>query len=101
MTGFFITFEGGEGSGKTTQLKALLAYLHSRRLDAVQTRDPGGTTIGKYKTFKTHMEKMKAEVDGWQAAAKSSPAARWSSTHLDQAWGGGGGERVREGALEG
>ncbi len=46
MTGFFITFEGGEGSGKTTQLKALLAYLHSRRLDAVQTRDPGGTTIG-------------------------------------------------------
>jgi dTMP kinase len=45
MTGFFITFEGGEGSGKTTQLKALLAYLHSRRLDAVQTRDPGGTTI--------------------------------------------------------
>lgn len=46
MTGFFITFEGGEGSGKTTQLKALLAYLRSRGMDAVPTRDPGGTTIG-------------------------------------------------------
>jgi dTMP kinase len=46
MPGFFITFEGGEGSGKTTQLKALLTHLRSQRLDAVQTRDPGGTAIG-------------------------------------------------------
>ena len=46
MRGFFITFEGGEGSGKTTQLGALLANLGSRRVDAVQTRDPGGTAIG-------------------------------------------------------
>jgi dTMP kinase len=46
MPGFFITFEGGEGSGKTTQLKALLAHVHARHGDAVQTRDPGGTAIG-------------------------------------------------------
>jgi dTMP kinase len=46
MPGFFITFEGGEGSGKTTQLKALLTHLHSLQRDAVQTRDPGGTAIG-------------------------------------------------------
>lgn len=46
MPGFFITFEGGEGSGKTTQLKALLAHLRTRQADAVQTRDPGGTAIG-------------------------------------------------------
>ena len=46
MPGFFITFEGGEGSGKTTQLKALLAHLRALHGDAVQTRDPGGTAIG-------------------------------------------------------
>jgi dTMP kinase len=46
MPGFFITFEGGEGSGKTTQLTALLTHLRSLREDAIQTRDPGGTAIG-------------------------------------------------------
>jgi dTMP kinase len=46
MPGFFITFEGGEGSGKTTQLKALLTQLRSADRDPVPTRDPGGTAIG-------------------------------------------------------
>jgi len=46
MPGFFITFEGGEGSGKTTQLKALLAHVRALQGEAVQTRDPGGTAIG-------------------------------------------------------
>lgn len=47
MPGLFITFEGGEGSGKTTQLKTLLAHLRSAGRDAIETRDPGGTPIGK------------------------------------------------------
>ncbi len=47
MPGLLITFEGGEGSGKTTQLKALLAHLRATGRDAVETRDPGGTRIGK------------------------------------------------------
>lgn len=46
MPGLFVTFEGGEGSGKTTQLKALLAHLRSLGVDVIQTRDPGGTSIG-------------------------------------------------------
>ncbi len=46
MPGLFITFEGGEGSGKTTQLKALLNHLAEGRHEVVETRDPGGTTIG-------------------------------------------------------
>jgi dTMP kinase len=46
MPGLFITFEGGEGSGKTTQLKALLTHLRSLHQDVIQTRDPGGTAIG-------------------------------------------------------
>ncbi len=47
MPGLFISFEGGEGSGKTTQLKALLTHLRSTGRDAIETRDPGGTPIGK------------------------------------------------------
>jgi dTMP kinase len=47
MAGLFVTFEGGEGSGKTTQLKALLTHLRAGGRDAAETRDPGGTAIGK------------------------------------------------------
>ena len=47
MPGLFVTFEGGEGSGKTTQLKTLLAHLRATGRDTVETRDPGGTPIGK------------------------------------------------------
>ena len=41
--GFFVTFEGGEGSGKTTQISRLAAYLRSRGETVCQTREPGGT----------------------------------------------------------
>ena len=43
MSGFFVTFEGGDGSGKTTQLERLAARLRARGLDPVVTREPGGT----------------------------------------------------------
>lgn len=42
----FITFEGGEGSGKTTQAKMLYDHLYSLGYDCVLTREPGGTFIG-------------------------------------------------------
>jgi dTMP kinase len=47
MSGLFITFEGGEGSGKTTQLKLLANHLRALSKEVIETRDPGGTTIGK------------------------------------------------------
>lgn len=43
----FITFEGGDGTGKTTQLKALENYLTARGLSCISTREPGGTSLGK------------------------------------------------------
>ena len=44
--GLFITLEGLDGSGKTTQIKRLAAWLESRGLQPVITRQPGGTTTG-------------------------------------------------------
>jgi len=47
MTGFFITFEGIEGCGKSTQAKLLYDYLTSNGKEALLTREPGGTSISE------------------------------------------------------
>ena len=47
MPGLFVTFEGGEGSGKSTQLERLAARLRARGLDPLKTREPGGTPLGE------------------------------------------------------
>ncbi len=47
MKGVFITFEGPDASGKTTQIERLRSHLVSKNLDVLVTREPGGTPISE------------------------------------------------------
>lgn len=44
--GLFITFEGTDGSGKSTQLKLTADYFQKKGYEVISTRDPGGTPLG-------------------------------------------------------
>ena len=47
MTGLFIPFEGGDGTGKTTQIARLAEHLRAEGAEVVTTREPGGTELGR------------------------------------------------------
>ena len=45
--GRFITLEGGEGAGKSSQIQVVKDYLEARGIDVIVTREPGGTSVGQ------------------------------------------------------
>jgi len=47
MSGKFITIEGGEGVGKSSNIAFILSYLKERNINTVSTREPGGTVISE------------------------------------------------------
>ncbi len=47
VRGKFISVEGGDGSGKTTQLRLLAKYLEEKNIPVLFTKEPGGTEVGK------------------------------------------------------
>ena len=56
MSGHFIVFEGGEGSGKSTAAASFAARLESSGADVVLTREPGGTPVGEQVRALLHAE---------------------------------------------
>ena len=61
--GFFITFEGIDGSGKSTQIKNLAKYLEDHGFDIIITREPGGSVGGE----EIRNLLLQGEVDRWSA----------------------------------
>ena len=47
MKGMFISIEGGDGSGKSTQIDLLMQYFDEHGYEVLLTREPGGTVIGE------------------------------------------------------
>jgi dTMP kinase len=91
VSGRFITLEGGEGVGKSTQLRRLADVLRARGLDVVETREPGGSP-GAEAIRKLLLE---GETERWTpeaeallfAAARADHVARTIRPALDRgAW---------------
>lgn len=78
--GRFITFEGGEGAGKSTQALILVERLRALDLDVVQTREPGGSP-GAEEVRRLVVE---GEAGRWSAIAETLLMNAARADHLEQ-----------------
>ena len=76
----FITFEGGEGVGKSTQVKRLLQKLQDRDIRAVRTREPGGTP--KAEAIRSFI--LQGRSESWGAGAEAVLFAAARLDHVTQ-----------------
>ena len=79
--GRFITLEGGEGAGKSTQIKLLLPWLRERGIDVVQTREPGGATGAE----RIRDLLVTGAADRWTPMAETLLHYAARADHLDRA----------------
>ncbi|WP_336971488.1 dTMP kinase [Sphingobium aromaticiconvertens] len=80
MTGRFISLEGGEGAGKSTQLRALGLVLRARGLEVVETREPGGSEGAE--AIRTLL--LTGDADRWSARAEALLFAAARTDHLEK-----------------
>lgn len=71
----FITFEGPEGSGKSTQIQRLGAWMEERGIDCIVTKEPGGTPIAD-KIRAIVLDSASAELDPWAEVLLYSASRR-------------------------
>ncbi len=80
MRGRFISLEGGEGTGKSTQARALAIALAGRGIDAVVTREPGGSEGAE--AIRALL--MQGEVGRWSAPAEALLFAAARADHVEK-----------------
>ncbi|MDT9597665.1 dTMP kinase [Sphingosinicella rhizophila] len=80
MRGRFISLEGGEGAGKSTQLKQLAQSLRARGLDVVETREPGGSRGAE--AIRTLL--LQGEQERWSPRAEALLFAAARADHVER-----------------
>ena len=80
--GKFITFEGLDGVGKSTQLENLAGWLRERGIDVVTTPEPGGTAIGQ----KLRGVLLSSRTEGLSPLAELALMFADRAQHLDANW---------------
>ncbi|GHF28098.1 thymidylate kinase [Kordiimonas sediminis] len=78
--GKFITFEGGEGSGKSTQIKTLSLFLKGRGIDHIITREPGGSDGAE--ELRTLM--LTGDTDRWTAMSEALMVTAGRVDHVEK-----------------
>lgn len=80
MTARFITLEGGEGVGKSTQLKLLVDFLKARGIAAVATREPGGSPAAEL----VRQVLLGGDVERWSAGPEALLFAAARGDHVEK-----------------
>ena len=80
MSGRFISFEGGEGAGKSTQARMLAEALRGQGIEVVVTREPGGTAGAE--AIRALL--LTTEGAGWNARAEALLFAAARSDHVER-----------------
>ncbi|HEU0284982.1 MAG TPA: dTMP kinase [Sphingomicrobium sp.] len=78
--GRFISLEGGEGAGKSTQVKALAKALRGRGIDVVESREPGGSEGAE----KIRELLLTGDEDRWSAPSEALLFAAARTDHVDK-----------------